>query len=39
VNKAVLHSLTEQEGNLVREAEPAALRELDEDELLSLIHI
>lgn len=36
MNKSVLHSLTEPEGNLVREAEPAALRELDEDELLAL---
>lgn len=36
MNKAVLHSLTESEGNLVREAEPVALRELDEDELLAL---
>jgi hypothetical protein len=36
VNTSVLHSLTEPEGNLVREAEPAALRELDEDELLAL---
>ncbi|PKH42886.1 hypothetical protein CXG46_06235 [Nocardioides alpinus] len=31
-----MHSLTEPEGNLVREAEPAALRELDEDQLLEL---
>ncbi len=36
MNKAVLHSLTEQEGQLVRETEPAVLRELDEDELLAL---
>lgn len=36
MNKAVLHSLTEQEGQLVRETEPAVLRDLDEDELLAL---
>lgn len=36
MNKAVLNSLTEQEGQLVREADPAALRELDEDQLLEL---
>jgi hypothetical protein len=36
VNKSVLNSLTEPEGQLVREAEPAALRELDEEQLLEL---
>lgn len=36
MNKAVLNSLTEQEGQLVREADPAALRELDEEQLLEL---
>ena len=36
MNKAVLNSLTEAEGGLVRETEPDALAELDEDELLDL---
>jgi hypothetical protein len=36
VNKAVLNSLTEAEGLLVRETEPEALAGLDEDELLEL---
>lgn len=36
MNKAVLNSLTEQEGQLVRETDPAALRDLDEDQLLEL---
>ena len=36
MNKAILHSLTEAEGLLVRETEPDALAELDEDELLDL---
>ena len=36
MNKAVLNSLTETEGGLVRETEPDALAELDEDELLDL---
>lgn len=36
MNKALLNSLTEKEAALVREADPAALRELDEDQLLEL---
>ena len=36
MNKAVLNSLTEAEGLLVRETEPDALAGLDEDELLDL---
>ena len=36
MNKSVLNSLTEPEGQLVREADPAALRELDEEQLLEL---
>lgn len=36
MNKAVLNSLTEKEAALVREADAAALKELDEDQLLEL---
>ncbi len=36
VNKAVLHSMTDAERRLVAETEPAAIAELDEEELLEL---
>jgi hypothetical protein len=36
VNKAVLHSMTDAERRLVAETEPAAIADLDEDELLEL---
>ena len=36
MNKAVLHSMTDAERRLVAETEPAAIADLDEDELLEL---
>ena len=36
MNKAVLHSMTDAERRLVAETEPAAIAELDEEELLEL---
>jgi hypothetical protein len=37
VDKAVLHSMTDAERRLVAETEPAAIAELDEEELLELL--
>lgn len=36
MNKAVLHSMTDAERKLVMDTEPAAIRDLDEEELLEL---